>query len=38
MEDFEKELKEWIVMGDHIVVAGDMNDNVFHADVEGLFA
>ena len=38
LEDFEAELTDWINEGDHhIVISGDMNEDIFHEDIRGLF-
>jgi hypothetical protein len=37
LEDFEVELQEWIDLGDHVVVGGDINEDVSHPDIEALF-
>jgi hypothetical protein len=30
LEDFEVELQEWLYQGDHVIVGGDINDDVSH--------
>ena len=37
MEDFEQELQEWLTSGDHIVVGGDLNQDVLHAEIRSVF-
>jgi hypothetical protein len=37
MEDLEKEDKEWLATGDHIVIGGDVNDDIFGGDIIKLF-
>lgn len=36
-EDFEQELQEWIAAGDQVIVQGDINESVFHQNIESLF-
>ena len=35
-QDFKKELRKWIQMGDQIVVSGDVNESVFHPSIAEL--
>ena len=37
LEDFELELQEWLQLGDHIIVGGDINQPVLHQDIQALF-
>ncbi|CAB9522814.1 unknown protein [Seminavis robusta] len=38
IEDLDAELTAWIAMGDQIVVAGDVNESVFHHSITNLFS
>ena len=38
LENFELELQSWLALGDHIIVGGDINQDVFHTDIKDLFA
>jgi hypothetical protein len=37
LEDLEVELQEWIDLEDHVIVGGDINEDVSHPDIEALF-
>jgi hypothetical protein len=37
IEDFEEELQEWLLSGDNIVVAGDINTYIFDDEIVNLF-
>lgn len=37
MEDLEKEAKAWLATGDHIIIGGDVNDDIFGDDITELF-
>ena len=36
-DDLEVELAEWLETGDQIVIAGDVNESVFHESIAGIF-
>ena len=38
LEDFETELWGWLVLGDHIIIGGDINQPILHHDIQELFA
>jgi hypothetical protein len=37
LEDFEDELALWMEAGDHIVIGGNVNEDIFHEDITSLF-
>ena len=37
MEDLEKEAKAWLTTGDHIIIGGDVNDDIFGDNITELF-
>ena len=37
LEELESELRTWLEMGDHVIVGGDVNQNVLHQDIRELF-
>jgi len=37
MQDLEKEAKTWLELGDHIIIGGDVNDDIFGDDIKKLF-
>ena len=36
-EDLAEELQQWIDAGDHLIVGGDVNEDVLHPSIAGLF-
>ena len=36
LQDLDEELQEWIDLGDHIVICGDLNQNIFSIDIQDL--
>ena len=38
MEDLEMELQDWLSKGDHIILGGDLNQEVLHPEIQEMFA